>query len=1385
MKKTGTRMYCKYTAIVILFCLTFSLLPSASAAECDCNLYEKNPGFFTLNIGEEEIYDDNSSFNVIYEKSPRVTIGDGLYRQILPSIFGADSSEPYLFYTGYMEKDSYVIYKTKGIITDFQIDTFTSGERADKNSVHEIYLSEDGKNYVKLDEGADYFGEEMRVENNGCEWYDYYTMKRLKMNRSDNPYKYKWLKIVFPDVDTEARYASMLGDVHIWTINTDLPSAAVSDFDNKSADNTINVSFSKQMDEQTIKAENFELENYSVISAKYSQKDKSAALVLDRNLAENADYVLNISGNVKSISGECIENRQIPFETKSESRVFYDDNSNLNVSADRSANVTVSDMFGAGSSEPYVYRTNGKGIGNYITYKTDGVLTGFKFKTYSSSDRIDKENYPAVHDFTIYLSEDGVNFDRLTLGREYETSTGAFVENNECEWFNYYEPREYKSREIPLKYKYIKILFPDTDVDFSEQMGDAELYYTDSPCASFGGFLGDNAVRILFSEEINTNTAAADHFSASGGVNIADITFQSDKKTAVAVFDKSVTDCGAYSVNIGKSVTAKNGSRLFKDSRTINFRTESSVVGEEKNNWVSARFGGGGMVTGIVCHPAEKDLVYVRTDVGGAYRFDGTKKEWIALNDSFGEKDKNLLGISGIAIDPQNPDVVYLAAGEYWYMKDYGSDVLKSYDRGRTWEKTGLNVAFDANNGEGRRRGECIAVDPNNSGVIYCGTRFNGLAASDDGAKSWYYIPDVESAISYPGQNTSQGIRVVAFDDESGVADGRTKTVYVASDELGVYKTNDGGRSWSIIDDSPKSVLRMECIGGALYMAAKTGIFKYDGFKTTDITPENAAGRKAETVCTAYTSDKKPVIIATCEGDYPEFYVYRKIGDGDWELCSSEINSNNIITNEMTWDEIGINFCATAIDPHPDNEGEILMWGLDGRGIWKSTDMLSNDIKYSFDVKGIEETCVNNVVSVPGDNPYVAVMDYAGWKMSNPHGYDNYHFFSVPSALTDHVNGEYLGQITGFDFCEENPKFIAMSADCVNYGFVCVSEDGGESFKNNGFPTTEGAGMGDVAVSSQIKDKKYPVIVACARRNEKSRDVYALWSDDWGRTWHRCEGLPPNLYDASQYDQSRNIIEPDRVRANVFYAIDKANGDIYVSEDWGESFKKSRSAVKFTDKGDYCSVVSNPKKANEVYVVINKSLYKTNDGFENITKLTEFDNVSDFSYGKGKGEDMSLYVLGNIKGRHGLYRSDDAGASWLKLNGKEYGLANANRVEGDRNVYAKAYVGTSGRGVFVCGGPDAEYRLISSGGECGSIPSGDFSAEAVIQKETDTSARLAAALYKNNRLVNVYLSEEKKALRGEKFKAEISAKQEFDTLKCFLWDFKSIMPISDYAEFKK
>jgi hypothetical protein len=65
-------------------------------------------------------------------------------------------------------------------------------------------------------------------------------------------------------------------------------------------------------------------------------------------------------------------------------------------------------------------------------------------------------------------------------------------------------------------------------------------------------------------------------------------------------------------------------------------------VHSESHVWKNVTVGGGGFVPGIVFSRAEKGLAYIRTDIGGAYRWDANLMSWIPLED--GVAEGNYLG---------------------------------------------------------------------------------------------------------------------------------------------------------------------------------------------------------------------------------------------------------------------------------------------------------------------------------------------------------------------------------------------------------------------------------------------------------------------------------------------------------------------------------------------------------------------------------------------------------------------------------------------------------------------------------------------------------------------------------------------------------------------
>src|SRR5262245_30516632 len=88
-------------------------------------------------------------------------------------------------------------------------------------------------------------------------------------------------------------------------------------------------------------------------------------------------------------------------------------------------------------------------------------------------------------------------------------------------------------------------------------------------------------------------------------------------------------------------------------------------VTSQAYTWKNVEIVGGGFVPGIIFNPTQRDLVYARTDIGGAYRLDPTTRRWIPLTDFVSDPDYNLLGIESLATDPVDTNRVYIAAGAY------------------------------------------------------------------------------------------------------------------------------------------------------------------------------------------------------------------------------------------------------------------------------------------------------------------------------------------------------------------------------------------------------------------------------------------------------------------------------------------------------------------------------------------------------------------------------------------------------------------------------------------------------------------------------------------------------------------------------------------------
>jgi hypothetical protein len=154
--------------------------------------------------------------------------------------------------------------------------------------------------------------------------------------------------------------------------------------------------------------------------------------------------------------------------------------------------------------------------------------------------------------------------------------------------------------------------------------------------------------------------------------------------------------------------------------------------------WANVKFGGGGYVPGLIFHPTSPDVLYARTDMGGAYRWDAANAAWVPITDGFGAADTFYHGSETMALDPNDDKRVYMSTG--MYLSDKADARLYiSTDRGDNW--TYVNLPFSAaSNAQGRAIGERLMVDPNQPEILFYGTRTTGLWRAPTAARpgsSW------------------------------------------------------------------------------------------------------------------------------------------------------------------------------------------------------------------------------------------------------------------------------------------------------------------------------------------------------------------------------------------------------------------------------------------------------------------------------------------------------------------------------------------------------------------------------------------------------------------------------------------------------------------------
>ena len=724
--------------------------------------------------------------------------------------------------------------------------------------------------------------------------------------------------------------------------------------------------------------------------------------------------------------------------------------------------------------------------------------------------------------------------------------------------------------------------------------------------------------------------------------------------------------------------------------------------------WRNVAMGGGGFVDGIVFHPTATDLMYARTDVGGAYRWDAAGQQWIPLNDWLSPAQNNYTGIESIGLDPSDSNRVFLAAGTY---KNNQAAILCSDDQGRTFKISEVPFRMGGNE-DGRSNGERLAVDPNEGTILFFGSRSAGLWKSSDRGTTWSAVasfpnvsvvqpPLVINATStnsastnaaarvrrsggFGGGNTAYGIVSVVFDAFSGHSGAPTPVIYaaVSSGGTNLFRSDDGGIRWQPVACQPIGLRPSHLVqspDGLFYLSygnvpgpnnvTDGALWKYnakDG-SWTDISPEKPeAGQRLGWGYGAVAVDAlhPATIVATSIDRWgPKDEVFRSTDGGTtWK---------GIMTTNGQLDYSMAPYTAQGHTPHwtgavavnPHNSDQIL-FGT-GYGIWASTNATAADaggtVTWVFLDKGLEETVPLALASPPtGAHLISGVGDIDGFR------HDDVNVSPADGTFT----GPRFSSTRDIVFAGAKPEIIVRIGNGGREMFVhaAISEDGGKNWELLAHDCPGGnGGQGKLAISADGS-----AIVWAPQRGS----AYVTYNR--GTNWTNCQGL-----------DSGARITADPVNPLRFYSFDSQTGKIMVSINAAATFAATAAELAANPDGSRSGGVLSAVVGIEGDLWAgsrSEGLYHSTDGGVSFTKITGVSGVDAVGFGKAApGKTYpAVFVLGNIKGLRARYRSDDEGQTWLRIDDDQhqFGTADVPMIVGDPRIYGRVYFTTGGRGVI-------------------------------------------------------------------------------------------------------
>jgi len=732
----------------------------------------------------------------------------------------------------------------------------------------------------------------------------------------------------------------------------------------------------------------------------------------------------------------------------------------------------------------------------------------------------------------------------------------------------------------------------------------------------------------------------------------------------------------------------KDRSALFRASLLVAALAGALTGANPPFTWKNVTIQGMGYATGLVIHPKAPHDIYIRTDVGGAYRFDRGGQRWLPLSD---RASMGAPGFEAIGVDPTDANTLYGSAGVAFGANTY-AEVFVSHSRGAYWVPTGLASAqlyIGANDAYRGTTGEKIAVDPNMPQRIFLGTRQNGLWFKD-GAQAWQSIPAIPLS---PPDSAGVSVGVTFL-----VCDAQAQRIYAGVWGHGVWMSADDGNTWTNIGSQPNPARAAVASDSTLVVtlggdeAAVTGaVQRYQAGAWKDITPFSLSdGYSGVTF-----SPGNPRQLVVCANHTQT--IYRSTDQGDtWTLLAIGEAPNQ--PSYYRAYSTGVNTAKSAswgngtvtIDPVQPTR----LLQTNGYGVIGTEDYTAAETSWSWWMNNLEELCVQSVkappvVTVPGSNApgadLVSVsMDMVGFRHASRD--------AVPSATI--AQFDWVAQGNSIAYSAQHPEYVAFvgwdetNAAVAETGF---SSDNGQTWQP--FGSTSPGVAGNIAMSSTDPNNLVWVPVNAA----------PVYSTDGGKSWKVCPSLPPSWQVSNQW-WAPQIVAADPLQGGAFYYYQQ--GNVYSSANGGATWTLLTTipGVQYTVQ---VTLMPNPAKAGDLWIAHKHNanqplpfpLYRSTDFGKTFAAVPGVAACNFVAFGKGNSADSPfLYIHGQPTGftNEAIYKSQDLGATWTQISDPtEQAFGSITALEGDMRTQDLVYAGTGGRGILYGYGPGAGFSVPS------------------------------------------------------------------------------------------